>query len=334
MSAWVRLRYGNRKTWQLIFPITKLIVTHKTAYEILAIRPNATQDEIRENYNRLIVSLKAQKSLFNPADYELKLDAVNQAYELLATVGSKAEYDEQLATQTRLVKRTPSPSVASDPTSLALRAEAISLRAEAISLRADALAIHSQVGAGNGAGHHPAGVQSLPGGLLPMFKKLAMLVGVAVAVWMVIQVAWLLFSTRRMEVDASVAASAREKVIIQEYYQTNGVRPSSAIEAELLEVQNRKKETEVRNLEREKSRQTENERQFERDARRRADQVSAELRSSEKQERERARHEDEQKASRLEQQKQVREERESTRIENEKAKWENEKAKWENVLRR
>ena len=302
-------------------------MTHKTAYEILAIRPNATQDEIRENYNRLIVSLKAQKSLFNPADYELKLDSVNQAYELLATISSRAEYDEQPATRTRLVKGTPSPSVASDPASLALRAEAISLRAEAISLRADALAIHSQLGAGIGAGHHSAGDPGLPRGLLPVFKKLAMLVGVAVAVWMVIQVASLLFSTRRMEVDAGVAASAREKVFIQEYYQTHGVRPSSAIEAELLEVQNRKQETEVRNLEREKSRQTENERQFERDARRRADQVSAELRSSENQARERARHEDEQKASRLEQQKQVREERESTRIENEKA-------KWENVLRR
>ena len=298
-------------------------MTHKTAYEILAIPPNATQEEIRENYSRLIVSLKAQKSLFNPADYELKLDSVNQAYDVLATIGSKAEYDVQLATQPRLVKRTPSPAVPSDPASLALRAEAISLRAEAISLRADALSIHSQIGAGNSAGHHSAGEQGLPGGLLPMFKKLAMLVGVAVAVWMVIQVAWLLFSTRRMEVDASVAASAREKVIIQEYYQTNGVRPSSAIEAELLESQNRKRETEVRNVEREKSRQVENERRFEAEARRRADEVSAELRNSENQARERARHEDEQKASRLEQQKQLREERESTRIENEKAKWEN-----------
>ena len=302
-------------------------MTHKTAYEILAIRPNATQEEIRENYNTLIVSLKAQKSLFNPADYELRLDSINQAYDVLATIGSKAEYDGQLAARTHLVKRTPSPSVVTDPASLALRAEAISLRAEAISLRADALSIHSQVGAGNGAGHHSAGGQGLAGGPLPMFKKLAMLFGVAVAVWMVIQVASLLFSTRRMEVDAGVAASAREKVIIQEYYQTHGVRPSSAIEAELLEVQNRKKETEVRNVERDKSRQAENERRFEIEARRRADEASAEIRNSENQARERARHEDEQKASRLEQQKQLREERENTRIENEKA-------KWENVLRR
>ena len=294
-------------------------MTHKTAYEILAIRPNATQAEIRENYNKLIVSLKAQKSLFNPADYVLKLDSINQAYDVLATIGSKAEYDEQLRARTHLVKETPSPSVPTDPASLALRAEAISLRAEAISLRADALSIHSQVGAGRDAGHHSAGGQ----GLLPMFKKLAMLVGVTVAVWMVIQVAWLLFSARRMEVDAGVAASAREKIVIQEYYQTNGVRPSSAIEAELLEVQNRKKETEVRNLEREKSRQAENEQRFETEARRRADQVSAELRHSENEARERARREDEQTASRLEQQKQLREERESTRIENEKAKWEN-----------
>ena len=298
-------------------------MTHKTAYEILAIRPNATQEEIRENYNKLIVSLKAQKSLFNPADYVLKLDSINQAHAVLATISSKAEYDEQIGARTHLVKETPSPSVPTDPASLALRAEAISLRAEAISLRADALSIHSQVGAGRDAGHHSAGGQGLAGGLLPMFKKLAMLVGVAVAVWMVIQVAWLLFSARRMEVDAGVAASAREKIVIQEYYQTNGVRPSSAIEAELLEVQNRKKETEVRNLAREKSRQAENEQRFETEARRRADQVSIELRHSENEARERARREDEQTASRLEQQKQLREERESTRIENEKAKWEN-----------
>lgn len=302
---------------------TKVILINKTAYDILALRPNATQEEIRENYHGLIASLKAQKSLFNPGDYELKLEAINQAYDALATISSRAEYDAQFAARSPLVNRNPSPTVLVEPASLALRAEAISLRAEAISLRADALSIHSQVGDGHGASRRPAGDQRMASTVLPMFKKFAMLLGTAVAVWMVIQVASLLLNNRRMEVESGVTASAREKVIIQDYYQTNGIRPSSAVEAELLEAVSRKKENEARTLEREQTRRVQNERQFETESRRRGAEVTAELRDSENQARERTLREEEQKASRIEQQKQMSEEREHTRIEKEKAKWEN-----------
>jgi curved DNA-binding protein CbpA len=311
-------------------PKTKLIVTNKTAYDILALRSNATQEEIRENYYGLITSLKTQKSLFNPGDYELKLEAINQAYDALATISSRAEYDARLAAGSPLVHRRPPPTVAAEPASLALRAEAISLRAEAISLRADALSIHSQIGDSNGTSHRSAGNQSLVGGMLPLFKKFAMLLGTAVAVWMVIQVASLMLGNRRVTTQPGAAAVAREKVVVQEYYQTNGVRPSSAVEAELLESVNRKRENEARNVERDKRRQAEDERRFESESRRRAAEVSAELRYSENQARDQARREDEQneqKASRLEQQKQMSEDRERNRIEREKA-------KWENVLRR
>ena len=302
---------------------------NKTAYDILALRSNATQEEIRENYHGLITSLKAQKSLFNPGDYELKLETVNQAYDAISTIASRAQYDAQFAGRSSLAARNPSVSVSAEPASLALRAEAISLRAEAISLRADALSIHSQIGVTHASQRAPSD-QRMASGLLPLFKKLAMLLGTAVAVWMDIQVASLMLGNRRMNVQPGVAASAREKVIIQEYYQTNGERPNSAIEAELLESANRKKENEARNVEREKRRQVEEERRFESESRRRAAEVSAELRYSENQARDQARREDEQnerKASRLEQQKQMSEERERNRIEREKT-------KWENVLRR
>jgi flagellar biosynthesis GTPase FlhF len=305
-------------------------VINKTAYDILALRSDAKQEEIQENYYGLIASLKAQKSLFNPGDYELKLEAINQAHDALATISSRAEYDAQLAARSPLINRHPPPTVATEPASLALRAEAISLRAEAISLRADALSIHSQIGDGNGASHRSAGNQRLVNGMLPLFKKFAMLLGTAVAVWMVIQVGSLMLSNRRVTAQPGAAAVAREKIVIQEYYQTNGVRPSSAVEAELLESVNRKKENEARLAEREKRSQAEEERRFESESRRRATEISAELRYSENQARDQARREDEKderKASHLEQQKQMSEDRERNRIEREKA-------KWENVLRR
>jgi flagellar biosynthesis GTPase FlhF len=307
-------------------------VTNKTAYEILALRPTATQEEVRENYYGLIASLKAQKSLFNPGDYELKLEAINQAYDAIATINSRAEYDARLAARSPQAQRNPSPTIPVEPASLALRAEAISLRAEAISLRADALSIHCQIGDGYSANHRPAGDQRLASAssMLPLFKKLAMLLGIAVAVWMVIQVASLMVSKRLVEALPGVSSRAREKTIIQEYYQTNGVRPGSAVEAELLQSANRKREIEADKAEREKRRQTEEERRFESESRSRAAEVSAELRYSENQARDQARREDEQKernASRLEQQKQMSEDRERNRIEREKA-------KWENVLRR
>ncbi len=308
-------------------------MTPQTAYDTLALRPNATQSDIDDNYSTLIARLKTQKNLFKPGDYALKLQAIQAAFDAISTPDARMAYDSQLARRTSLAVPAATAMRPDDAASLALRAEAVALRAEAIALRADALSAQSaqshldmfarRDSASAGAYGHALAAP-------PLLKRLAMLLGTAVAIWMVVQVAYLLMTHRKAPTQAGVAASAREKVIVQEYEQTHGVRPGSATEAELMEAANRRRDLEAREArlaEREKAKVSEEERRFEETARRRADQVSAELSRSENMARDQARRDDEQKERQIERQKQAREDAERLRIEREQA-------RWQNILRR
>lgn len=298
------------------------MMTPKTAYDTLAVRPNASAADIEANHNSLLVQLRSQKSLFNPADYAFKLDALEQAYNVLSTPEARAAYDHTQSRPAAITSlATTPPALASDAAALALRVEAMSLRAEAIALRADAMSLQA----------HPDPFASRPAagtvgtaGLLdaiPSLKKMAMLVGAALAVWVVIQLALVLLTNRQIDAQSGAAAVARDKTIVQEYYQTHGVRPASAAEAELLEAANRRAEIEARKAEREKAKIADDYRRFEDDARRRGDQVSKDLNQAETQARERVRSDDEQQARNQQLQQQQREDTERRRIEAEQARW-------------
>ena len=303
------------------------MMTPKTAYETLAVRPNASGDDIEVNYSSLLAQLKSQKNLFNPADYNFKFEALQQAYQALSTPQARAAYDK---TQSRPAAITSLATVApcTETASLALRVEAMTLRAEAIALRADAMSLHGHT---DTFASRPGAALAGRGGLMdavPLLKKMAMLTGAAVAVWVVIQLAFVLLSNRRGDAESGAAASARDKTVVQEYYQTHGVRPANAAEAELMEAamrkadsESRKNENDARKAERDKTRTADDYRRFEDDARRRADRVSTDLRYAETQAREQARRDDEQKTRELERQKEQREDTERRRIEAEQAKW-------------
>ena len=301
-------------------------MTSKTAYDTLAVRPNASFEDIQANYNSLISRLKSQKCLFNPAEYALKLGAIHQAYDALVTPDVRAAYDSALAKRAvafALAPVTGVPALPGDAASIALRAEAISLRAEAISLRADALSIHAQTDSFDRQDSRLSGRDTRTFAAVPLLKKMAMMLGAAVAVWVVIQLAFALLTNRRIEMETGAAASAHDRAAVQDYYQTHGVRPANAAEAELLNAANRKAESDARKLEREKTKTNDDYRRFEDDARRRADQVSTDLRFAETQAREQARRDDEQQTRELERRTQQREDIERRRIESEQARWRN-----------
>ncbi len=298
-----------------------MTANYKTAYDTLAVRPTASAQEIDDNFNSLVTRLKTQRGLFEPADYQRRLELINNAYAAIASPSSRGVYDEQFSAGRALgLAASAAPSVREDTASLALRAEAISLRAEAVALRADALAIHAQHDHG---GRVPGAAAPAYGKLNSMaaIKRLAMVIGAAVATWMLIQVATQLFTHRAINAAVNAGNSAREKTVIQDYYQTHGVRPRSAAEAELLDAEQRKKEVESRKIERDKTKQLEDLRRFEEEGQRRADQVSRDLRYSENQAREQVRHDDEQKANRLEQKKEAAESAERARIARQEAQW-------------
>ena len=306
----------------------------KTFYEILAISPGATQEEIQASYDSLILAIKSQQKLFKPEDYELKLKIINMAFNMLSIPASRAAYDAELSAS-RTARPDPAASNAialrSDTETMSLKAEALALRAEAISLRVDALSMKSDIGAFNNLGNYQGPGPSGAFGLTPNLKRIAMFLGFMLAGWMVIQVMSLLFSNRYSSTNSKMTSQAEEKAIIQEYYQTHGVRAKSRAEVELLEAEERRKEKETRSIERdafkaerEKQKAEESSQKFEEDARRRADQVSAELRYSENKAREQAdrdAREEAQNKRRQDEEKRASEQAERARIEREKERW-------------
>jgi curved DNA-binding protein CbpA len=306
----------------------------KTFYEILALPPSATHEEIQAGYDNLILALKSQQKLFKPEEYELKLKIINLAFNMLSIPASRAAYDAELAANGTVRPNSAAPNAITlrpDAETMSLKAEAIALRAEAISLRVDALSMKSDIGAVNSLGNYQGLGAADSFSLPPSLKKIAMFLGFMLAGWMVLQVMSLLFFNRGSSMSSSAAAKAEEKAIIQEYYQTHGVRAKSRAEVELLEAEERRKENENRKIEREaskterdKERAEESARKFEEDARRRADQVSAELKYSENRAREQAAREAREEADkkfRQDEAKRLSEQAERYRIEKEKERW-------------
>lgn len=299
----------------------------KTLYDILAVSPTATQLQIQTTYDSLLAGLRAQRPLFSAEDYRLKLQIIELAFATLASPTSRAAYDAELAqqpVQAGLVSNHLAVTVAADPVSIALRAEAMSLRAEAISLRADALSVQSEAGIFSATGNRASAGLGGMGGFMPGLRKFLMLVGAVVAVWMVIQVVFLFSSNRRGEGDAAAALKASEKAMLQEYYQTHGVRVTSQAEIAQLEAENRRKSVESRAAERAERaalKAEDDSKRFEEDSRRQARDVSAELGFAENQAKEQARRDDEQKKYQLEEKARRAEDAEINRIEREKQKW-------------
>jgi curved DNA-binding protein CbpA len=313
---------------QYLFAVT---TKKKNFYEILAIRPDATHEEIQAGYDSLILAIKSQQKLFKPEDYELKLKIINMAFNMLSIPASRAAYDAELAaSRTALPDPAASNAIAlrPDAETMSLKAEALALRAEAISLRVDALSMKSDIGAFNSAENHQGPGPSGAFGLTPALKKIIMFLGFILAGWMVIQVLSLLIFNRNSGMISAEAAKAEEKAIIQEYYQTHGIRAKSRAEVELLEAEDRRRENENRKTEREafkaereKQKAEETAQRFEENARDRANQVSAELRYSENKAKEQADREDAEKKWRQDQEKRASEQAERDRIEKEKARW-------------
>lgn len=296
----------------------------KTFYEILAVAPSATDEEIQANYQSLTFTLRSQKKLFTPDEYELKLKIIDLAFKTLISPSSRNAYDAELAAGMVAAGDSTPPAglvLQPDSSAISLKAEAIALRAEAISLRVDALAMKSDVAAFSAPGIHETSGQATISALTPNLRKIAMFLGALLAGWMVVQVFSLLMFNRHTSLTEEAAAKANEKMIIQEYYQKHGVRASSKAEVDLLEAQAQRKEAEERRIEREKLKAEEDAKDFEKESRRRAEQVSADLRYSESQAQEQARREEAEKKWEQDQEKKAREKAENDRIEREKQRW-------------
>mgnify|MGYP000858119628 CR=1 FL=1 len=260
----------------------------KSLYELLDVQPSATESAIRAAYQARLQALEDQKSTLSHEDYNMQQRLLRVAYNTLSSSATRNAYDAQLAErsqQARSPATTALQIVPIQPPHLGsdLRTDAMLLRAEALALRANALELKADAGMGYPLATDnavAAGVKSV----LNSGKKVIFFLGIFMDLGMVLKVIALLALPHYKETSSSERSEIDEKIYLQEYFQTYGVRPASRAEAQLMDIERRKSESAQRAREQaqEKNNTTDrSQRDFEEAARRRADQASAELRYAE-----------------------------------------------------
>lgn len=254
----------------------------KSLYEILELPQDATYPDIQAAHEKFLRSLESRQSTLSLEDYKLQARLLRVAYSTLSTPSSRDAYDAHLNLRNEALQPNSALQVAPpNASAAALRADALLARAEAMALRADALGLRADiVSAYPGAGPSTSGSGTVPR-LLASFKTVLLTLGTLVALGMILKLVFLFMAGRPPAQADNARSQAADKVFLQEYYQTHGVRPASRAEAELMDAARRKSE------EAQKAQRTLNEtavqaeQKFEEESRRRGEQVSIELQYAE-----------------------------------------------------
>jgi hypothetical protein len=268
----------------------------KTLYELLEVSPSASLPEIQAAHKRLSRQLVSGKYDLSREDIEFELKVIDVALQTLSNQASRDAYDAQFATP-----------VTTEMTVVPLNANALSIRADDKSLKLAAALedSHNMTTAILNSHESPLKIVSttIDSSVMSLKKILKVIAGMMV-LGVVIKGGAMILAGNQAGHPPGGISKADEKVILQEYYQVHGIRPGSKAEADLLEVENRRKENEQRAAELEKKKHEEEYRQFVEESRRIGDQVSADLKRAE----ENARYEEAQKKRQQEQEQRQQEE--------------------------
>lgn len=299
------------------------MATKKSLYEILEVPPHATYADIQASHQRLLQALEDKRDLLSREDYTLQMRLLKVAYSTLCAPTSRDAYDAHLTTRSDPVK-SPSALLVTTPDATIraqeLRADAMLLRAEALSLRADAIGLKADFVGGHVGVETDSSAPTVAQRLGSYAKTALLTLGTLAALSMVLKVVFMYQANQSPEAVSGPRSLAEEKVYLQEYYQTYGVRPASRAEAELMDAERRKSEDAKRaqaKLEEDKEKASRAEREFERDARSRGDQAAIELQYAEQ----RALVAKQDEERRKENEKRMHDEAERQRLEDEQAKW-------------
>lgn len=312
----------------------------KTLYEILELPHTASYAEVQVAYQTQLQVLDSQQAMLDRDDYNLKLRVLKVAYSTLSAPSSRDAYDASLA---MAASETAAPELTLQPmappavkaTDAALRAEVMALRAETMALRVDALGLKADA-VSRTTGYRPnmmnAGsvAADLARPASTLLRSVLLAMGVVVALAMVVKLFYMFTAPSGVELETQ-RRSAQDKVYLQDYFQTHGVRPASMAEAAQLDAQRQEKQalqTEQRLAKEQQKSSVDQERKFEEDARKRAAQVSAELEISE----EKSRRMRESAEFKEEQEKRRAEDIERNRVESERRRAEYDQEKWRRII--
>lgn len=296
-----------------------------TLYELLGVSQHADVSEIQAAYQRKVGVLESARGGMTSQAFDDQSQLLRVALSTLSDAAARFGYDAKLNARVRqpqgalVAQAVPAPVASAQA-----HADALALRADALALRADAMMIRAGIHLPDGGA--PGMVEKVASGSVTALKRVVSAIGLLVIVGVGFFIA-----TRFFQGDASVRRSAMEvkaseQVVLQEYYQTHGVRPANMAELELLQADQRRRDNEAKLVGQDREKQEREARQFEEESRRRADQVAENLRRAEeaaKSEAERQRYEDLRKK-----------ELERQQAEAEQRRIDREKAQWQEVLRR
>lgn len=271
-------------------------------YEILEVAPSASLPEIQAAHRRLSRNLMLGKLGLSREDIQNNLKLIDWALQTLSDQSSRDAYDAQLATRIAPKNAVVPVTDGAMPLKLAAAIQQTYKATAAI-----------ETGPESPLGIISATAASSASALTKIFRVLVGLFALSA----VVKCSTMILASHQPGRAPEAVSKAQEKVIIQEYYQTHGVRPGSKAEADLLEVENRRRENAQREAAREKEQEERKYHRFVEESRQLADQVSENIRRDE----ERARYEEERKRQYAEQARRQKEEaeREAERIRLEEA---------------
>ena len=274
----------------------------QTMYEILEVSPSASLPEIKAAHKLLTRSLISEKLGLRREEIELKLQMLDVALNTLSNQAARDAYDAQLAS-----RKIPANIALSPITDVMTRGS----DSRALMLAAAIVDTH-KMAAYSGKSHvTPLAIMSTTvDSSVSSIKKILRAITGLLAMGAVIKVALMILANNRPERPPDAVSKTDEKVIIQEYYQQNGVRPGSKAEVDLLEIENRRKVNEQRAAELEQKKKDEEYSRFVEESKRKGEQVSYDMQRAEEQ----ARYQSEREKQRLQQEEIQKEQAERERI--------------------
>ncbi len=266
----------------------------KTLYEILEVTPGASLPEMQAAHRLLSRKFLLGELGLSRENIENKLKLIDLALQTLSDQVSRDAYDAQLsARNTPANAIVPAGGDAMSPQIAAAIEENQRVTAAIQSGSASPLKIVSATAATS----------------VSVLKKILAFIAALMVLGVIIKVSIMVLAGGQAARAPGGASKAEEKLMLQEYYQTHGVRPGSKIEADLLEVDNRRKDVERREAAREKQQEEERYRRFVEESRRVGQQASDSVRRAE----ESARHEEERRKKQLEWERERRDKEEAER---------------------
>jgi curved DNA-binding protein CbpA len=245
----------------------------KSMYQILGVEPKAPIADIKAAHRRLSFRLLSGKSglSLDERDYQLKL--LDAALETLSDVDKRAAYDARLPQPAAPDARLPVP-VANPIANPADESRALRL--------AEAVEHDFKLAAGNERKMQFQAITSTLGTSARALKTILRIVVGLIVLFMVMRWGQMAMASRTPPPPPSAEVlKAEEKLIIQKYYKTHGVRLGSRAEAEQLTLEHRRKENAQREAEFERDRAARELERFAEQGRSIGEEVSRDLRVAE-----------------------------------------------------